>query len=222
MSTIRETVSRIRNIFKAVREDAFLTDRMIYSVTVKYSKLILKRNSNENKLMLMDNMFEYLPHVDLIPVDRIEAECSGLRTGCTIMRTKYPLPKVVMGTVGPLLRAITSIDGGDSFHAVSPSIYVVMTKSTNFKYNKRHYYWYKNGHLYFPDINWEAVSVEGLFEGLIDGFCSDETNCTLMQDRPFPIQDHLFSEIEQMVMQELMTLAKIPVDGTDDSQNILR
>ena len=31
MTTIGETISRVRNTLKAVKEDAFLTDRIIYS-----------------------------------------------------------------------------------------------------------------------------------------------------------------------------------------------
>ena len=36
MTTIRESISRIRNVFKLVTEDAFLTDRFAYRVTVDY------------------------------------------------------------------------------------------------------------------------------------------------------------------------------------------
>jgi len=37
---------------------------------------------------------------------------------------------------------------------------------------------------------------------------------------PFP--EYLFSEIEQFVIQELTMAIKVPADGADDSQNVLR
>jgi hypothetical protein len=43
-----------------------------------------------------------------------------------------------------------------------------------------------------------------------------------MQDKDFSIPEYLFTEIESMVQQEMMTLGKIPSDTADNSQNILR
>ena len=42
------------------------------------------------------------------------------------------------------------------------------------------------------------------------------------QIRNLTIPDYLFSEIEQLTQQELMTLAKVPSDTGDNSQKILR
>lgn len=223
MTTIGESISRIRNVFKLVNEDAFLTDRFIYGLLLKYSKALIKRQDVENKLMQYDSLFETLPYVELVEVDKIEANCAKVKTGCKIMRTKNKLPKLMNGLNGPILRTISPIDGSDVFQQCLVAVYVAMTQSTNFKYNKTHYFWYKNGYLYFPDIIWDAVSVEGMFEENLDDFCNEnDSECTLAQDKNFTIPDYLFAEIEQMAQQELMTLAKIPPDMGDDSQNILR
>lgn len=223
MTTIRESISRIRNVFKLVNEDAFLTDRFIYSLLIKHSKALIRRQDNENKIMRYDSLFETLPYVELIEVDKIEAECAKIKTGCKIMRTKKKLPKVMTGSYGPIFRTIAPIDGSDVFQQTTPAVYVSMTNSTTFKYNKTHYFWYKNGYLYFPDIIWDAVSVEAMFEEPIDNFCNEnDTECTMAQDRNVTIPDYLFTEIEQLVQQELMTLGKIPSDTGDNSQNILR
>ena len=54
-------------------------------------------------------------------------------------------------------------------------------------------------------------------------FCNENnTDCTQAQDRNVTIPDYMFAEIEQMTQQELMTLAKVPSDTGDNSQNILR
>ena len=221
MVTIRESVSRVKGLFKAATEDAFVTDRFVYSVILKYAKALIRRQDNESKLMKYDGLFEVLPYVELIEVDKIEADCAGLKTGCIIMRTKKKIPAVFHGAEGHIFRLVAPIDGSSQVQQTTPISYMAMSKSTNFKYNTSKYFWLKNGYLYLPAVMWEAIMVEAMFEGALDGFCGLD-DCTIMQDREFKIPDYLFAEIEQMVIQETMTLGKIPADSLDDSQNILR
>lgn len=225
MTTIGESISRIKNLFKSVSEDAFLTDRYVYSVIMKYVHVLIRRQDNENKLMQYDGLFEVLPYVELIEVDKIEADCAGLKTGCKIMRTCKKLPEVYKGSVGPIFRTISSIDGSHIAIQTKPMLYTHMANTPNFKYNKNKYWWFKNGYLYFPAIEWEAVSIEGMFSEPTDGYCKEDgkdTDCTIMQDMSFNIPEYLFAEVEQMVEQEVLMLGKIPPDTNDDSQNILR
>ena len=56
-TTIGYTVSRVRNVLKAVKEDAFLTDRFIYSVILKYAKLFIKRQDNLNMILRFNSFF---------------------------------------------------------------------------------------------------------------------------------------------------------------------
>ena len=60
MTTIGESISRVRGIIKAAQEDAFLTDRFVYSIISKYAKVALRRQQNEKKLMGHDDLFEML------------------------------------------------------------------------------------------------------------------------------------------------------------------
>jgi len=66
--------------------------------------------------------------------------------------------------------------------------------------------------------------VDGVFDEDISGsLCNvDPTECTTEQDRELAIPEHLFSEIEQMVLKEVLTAGQIPSDGADDGQNIMR
>jgi hypothetical protein len=223
MTTTGEAISRVRNTLKAVKEDPFLTDRTIYYSIIKYGKTLLKREDNQNRLMKMSSLFSFLPFVELIEVDKIEAQCTGIYSGCTIKRTKEKLPQLFDGMFGPILRTVSSIDGETELMRTEPGTYVSMSKTTNFKYNKRKYFWYLNGYLYFPNLEWDAVKVEGIFEGDKGDFlCDPKDQCMLKQDQQLPFPEYLFSEIEQMVLQELTMLAKLPVDNGDDGQNILR
>ena len=95
-----------------------------------------------------------------------------------------------------------------------------MTKTTTFKYNKKQYFWYLNGYIYLPNVDWDAVRMEAIFDGVIDSCDTDE--CLVRQDGPLPFPEYLFSEVEQFVIKELTMAIQVPTDGADDSQNSLR
>ena len=74
--------------------------------------------------------------------------------------------------------------------------------------------------LYCPNIDWDAIRVEAVFEGKVESCDTDV--CLVRQDDPLPFPEYLFSEIEQYVIKELTMSIQVPTDGADDSQNTLR
>ena len=221
MTTIGEAISRVRNTLKAVKEDPFLTDRVIYSSLIKYGQTLLKREDNQFKLMKISSIFQVLPYIELIDIDKVEAGCLGVYSGCYFKRSKDKLPTILDGAMGPIIRTVSSIDGTTEMFRTDPGTWVSMIKTTTFKYNTRKYFWYLNGYLYAPNIDWEAVRMEALFQGFIDP-CDPKQECEIAQDKPLTIPEYLFSEIEQFVIKELAMSLQVPSDGADDSQNTLR
>lgn len=222
MTTIGETISRIRNIVKGVKEDAFLTDRFLYSLIIKYGNLAVRKLDNENKLLRIQSLFEALPVVELVEVSKIEAQCAGIKTDCTIMRTKEHIPEPLEGAEGPLIRSVTSVDGSIILTGTYPTTYSLMTTQSTFKYNKTNYYWYLEGHLYFPDIEWEAVRVEGIFTESTARFHCDGDVCKRRQDDRLSIPDFVFAEVEQQVLRDLGFMIETPTETQDDKMNPLR
>ncbi len=221
-TTIGDSVSRVRNLVKGVKEDAFLTDRFIYSLIIKYAKLLIKRQDNENKIMRFQSLFETVPCIELITVDKVEACCTGIRTNCTIKRTKDRIPEILEGSYGPLIRSITSLDRSIEVYKTYPSTFTNIANSTNYKYNQQKYYWYLDGYLYFPNLDWEAVLVEGLWAESVDYLKCDGDECGLRQDDPIHVPEYLFAEIEQMALKDLAFLIQTPVETSDDKMSPLR
>jgi hypothetical protein len=220
MTTIGESISRVRNALKAVKEDAFLTDRQIYFVISKYGKTLLKREDNQFRLMKISSIFRVMPYLELIDVDKVEAGCIGVYSGCYFKRSKEKLPPVLDGMFGPLFRTVSSIDGTIEMFRTDPGTWASITKSTTFKYNKRQYFWYLNGYLYCPNVDWDAIRVEAIFENDVPTCDTDE--CILIQDQALTIPEYLFAEVEQYAVKELTMIMQVPTDGSDDSQNVLR
>ena len=221
MTTIGEAVSRVRNTLKAVKEDPFLTDRVIYSSLIKYGQTLLKREDNQFKLMKISSIFQVLPYLELIDVDKVEAGCYGVYSGCYFKRTKEKLPTILEGTFGPIIRTVSSIDGTIEMFRTDPGTWVSMTKTTTFKYNTRKYFWYLDGYLYSPNIDWEALRMEAIFQGVTDP-CDEKEQCEIAQNKLLTIPEYLFSEVEQFVIKELSMSLSVPSDGQDDGQNTLR
>ena len=221
MTSIGEAISRVRNAVKAVKEDPFLTDRQIYFAIMKYAQTLIKREDNQFRLMKISSIFKVLPYIELIDVDKVEAGCLGVYSECYIKRSKEKLPTVLNGVFGPIIRTTSSIDGSIEMFRTDPGTWVSMTKTTTFKYNKRPYFWYLNGYVYCPNIDWDAIRMEAIFEGEVD-ICDPKVECMVKQDEVFSLPEYLFSEVEQFVVKELTMLMSVPVDSTDDGQNILR
>lgn len=224
--TIGEVVSRVRNQIKAVKSDAFVTDRFLYSLIKKHANWLMKREDSKSKLMVFSSVMQTLDFVELIEVDKVSAGCTGIKSGCTIKRTKDKLPAFMQGYFGPLIRNVTSLDGSEQLQPTNPGTYTNISKKKNASYNKTKYYWYLNDYLYFPDLEWDAVRIEGVFEDDISQYkCeedSDYTACKTKQEQLFNVPDYLHGEIESNVLKDLGLTMQIPADVVNDKQNILR
>jgi hypothetical protein len=223
MVTIGEAVSRVRNIIKASTEDAFITDRFIFSIIMKHAKFYIRRQDSLNEILRFNSFFRRLPCVELIEVDRVEA-CCDVKSNVTVMRTKEKIPGVMDSSFGPLFRTVASVDDSTVVYKTEPVLYNALSKTSGYKYNKQKYYWYLNGYLYFPNVVWEAVSVEGIFEQDLTGFtCSEDPGCIKRQEQQLIVPEYLFTEIEAQVLNDLKFTMSVPNDpAEDDKQNILR
>lgn len=223
MATIGEIVSRVRQSIKAEVQDAFVTDRYLYSLIIKYGQLLMRRQDHANKLMKFNSVWQSLPFVELIEVDKVEAKCSGIQSGCTIMRTKEKLPTFMEGYWGPLIRTISSIDGSIEAHPTQPGTYTSLTKTTAFKYNKNKYFWWLNDYVYMPNTTWDAIKIEGVFEGDISGWnCDTLDDCTPRYLQQIFIPEFLYAEIETQVINQLMNTMKVPTEDSDNKLNANR
>lgn len=225
MNKVGEAISRIKNVLKSVKEDAFMTDRFVHSLIMKYAKTLIQRDNRNLNVFKNSGLFKEIPCLELITVDRVEACCLNIKTGCTFKRSKNRLPTISTIDKGYLIRSVTTLDYSQSLVRTDPTAYMNITKSTNFKYNTSKYFWIVDGYLFIPDVDWEAVRISAMFEENYTGQACNEQQinpCSSEQERELNVPEYLFSEIENLVRQEILTGGQIPSDGADDSQNILR
>jgi hypothetical protein len=221
-TTIGDVISRIRSQVKGVRQDALLTDRVIYSFVNKHAKWLLKREDSKNRLLSFSGVLQTMDFVELIEVDKVEACCTGVSSDCTIKRTKNKMPVFMQGYWGPLIRTVASLDGSEELQPIVPSSYAAISKSKNFKYNKTKYYWYLDDYIYFPNLEWDAVRIEGIFEDDISAYTCEADSCMIKSDQSFNVPDYLLGELETAVFKDLAGMLQIPVDPINDKQNAAR
>ena len=85
---VGESISRVRNVLKAVKEDPFMTDRFLYSLIMKFAKTLIKREELASTIYKYTSLFKEIPCLELIDVDKVDECCAGIKTGCTIKRSK--------------------------------------------------------------------------------------------------------------------------------------
>lgn len=220
---VREWISQIRSLSKTLSQDnLYVTDRLIFSLIKKHAAPLLYQEDGKMKIMKMDFLFTPLPFVELIEVDKIEAECTGLRSDCVIKRTKNKLPDILTGYWTALIRDVASLDGNVEIYPTTARNYVRKRNATDAKYDKNKYYWYSNGHLYFPDLEWDAVRIEAAFaEDISQHVCGSDL-CADGQDIELPVPEYLMATVVNLVFQDLAAMFQIPQDKNHDKQSITR
>ena len=213
--TIGNIISRVRNQIKASKQDTFMTDRVLYSFILKHAQWLMKREDSKSRLLSFNSVIQTLEFVELIDVDKVMACCTGIKSDLQIKRTKEKMPSFMQGYWGPLIRTIASLDGSTELQPILPSTFIKMANSKNYKYNKTLYYWFLDDYIYFPNLDWDAVRIEGIFEDDIQLFTCKDDACILRSSQPFNIPDYLYAELESEVLKDMMNMSQFPTDSPD-------
>ncbi len=217
---IGDITSRVRQSIKSERQDSFITDKYIYSLFIKYASVRIKQLDDKGRLYAFSSIFETLDYVKLVNTDWIEAECVGIKSYRTMKKTELPMPMFMEGKFGPMVRSVTSLDGRTPFQLTSLDNYVILSKQRTFRFNKTKYCWWLNDHLYFPDVPYPAIRIEGMFQEDISAFkCNYDDRCKRRQDQSLNVPDYILAEIETNMLKELNGEMRIPSDATHDNIN---
>lgn len=204
--TVRAAISQVKIPNKAVNADSRLTNKYIYSLLRKHRDFLLKQVDSKFQLMKLGYLFQVWKCVDLIPTPTID-ECCGIKTNCTIYRTKKKLPYVIAASWGPILRKVSSLDGFTEFVYINIAEYNRRQEDTNSKYDKNLYFFWSDGYLYFPNVEWKKIRIEALFEEDIEKYndCDgDQDPCKTFLDNTFRCPKELMKSCIDLVNMELM------------------
>lgn len=160
---VESIIQRVQtNYSKGVRsDDSRLSDRFIYSKLLTTRAILISQKSNKRQ-KLNDSAIQILPCVEL--VEALPYECPCLPpVGCTILKTKYPLPKFLSDKEKNLIFSVTSLLGDISFSEESWEGYKYLSSG---KYTSNiPVYFLKNNYLYISqkkDLP-RVITIRGIF-----------------------------------------------------------
>lgn len=224
--TLREVISQIKTTNKFINADSRITNKFIYSLLKKHRDYLVKQLDGRYQLMKLRYLFQTLDCVELIPTPTIH-ECCGVKSPWTIYRTKEKLPDLVNASIGPVFGRVTNIDGTEEISEITPGEWNRKVIDTNFKYNNYKYYFYNEGYLYFPNLEWKKVLIEGYFDDDVDHhncLCGErKEHCVSMLDKQFRIPRHILAVCIENVNKELFSYyQRIPLEDEDINKNVNR
>jgi len=206
MNTIGEAISAVRNDFRLIHADARITNKAVYSKLTGYAAKLIKEESDKHKLTKVDAVWQALECQELIDVPTSD-DCCRFKTRCTIKRLKNTLPDLFEDSDGVLIRTVTSIDYGISLQPIKYSEWIRKIENRS-KYDKTMYYFYRNKYLYFPNAEWKAVTISGLFKENVERYNNcDGTRtgyvCQSRLDDHWNVPEYIQSIAIGQVIQEI-------------------
>ena len=227
-----EVISRIQSMYSkgTASDDTRLSPRHIYSKIKTARSFLLKRELDRRKSAqsISEWNIQTIPCVSMVLVPPHECPCAP-PVGCKILRSECPIPKPIQSNLtGPYLTDVTSLDGSTIFTATTWSR-KKYRNADKYTANKPDYF-LRDEYLYITvNTDLEAISLSGIFEDpdeaenfIIECTCSEdcinpEVTCEPLYNRYLKMDEYLIEPLIELTMKELMLLAQIPSDQTNNA-----
>lgn len=228
---IAEILTRIQSLYsKGVSsDDTRLEDRYIYNKAVTVRSKLISQEANKKQKINQWN-YQTLNCVELIEAEKHECPCI-VGYGCTILRSKYKIPKPLTGLNAHLIQSVSTIDGSITFAETTWNV-KKYKKGSKYTSNKPDYY-IRNGYLYLTvNKSIALISITYLLddplEGYIfDSYCKNEScleciDCESYLEKEFPISNDLLDTLIDMCKEELISqFSQMIEDKTNNTSDSL-
>lgn len=212
---LKDAISLVRTGVKEVNADSILPNKYIYNELLIVSRLLIQRDSDRLVLMQNQDLFQKLKCIEMEEAPAIDP-CCGLKSHCTVWRTKNKLPEMYTDTTGVIIKNMSTIDGSKNFKIITPTKLLSIKKDTNSRYDKTLYAFYSEGRLYTTNSKYKMIEVEAMFEEDITNLnnCdSDVKSCIRKIDSEWRVPKKLQEPIIKEVVNKILSSYKrIPQD----------
>lgn len=220
MSTIRDSVSQVRTLFKLTSFDDSISDRAIAHLLKNTAIKFIKQQVDRRKLFASSNIFTSLDCIPMVEVPL--SECCDFVSDKTITRSKYKIPKISESIYGLLVQGVWDLNKRYKFTETTPNRYANTLKLKLRKEEKA--YWILNGYIYTSDPNLEKISMAAYFEEEFDitQYSCDPCNNVECPNNPLDVEfkcpSFLISSVEKEVYEIILQTYKRSVqDHTSDN-----
>lgn len=219
--TIRKALGELRIVLRENHGDSRLTNKYLYSLIGKYAPVVIKQRSDAFRILKRQSFYQTINCVQVEEAPLIDP-CCGVRSKCTVFRTRHKLPVLYEDSYGAIIKNVTTIDSSLELQPITPDSYLRKIQNPwGLKgANKDIYYFFNEGYLYFPTSNWKKYKVRGFFrEDIADiNLCDDcadtpSKECRRYMDKRLMLPPELWAPIMSLIEQEMASIYKqIPPD----------
>lgn len=207
---------------RSVITDVITTSQLKYHIKNTRAQLI-KQDSNKG-YSADSYIVQSLGCVDLILADK--SECCNVNIGCTILRTKEPIPSVIELHHDQLWTRIGSVDFTQPAFDFISYERVPYESAGRFNNTVKAFLMNNNGFMYFlvPDTKLKLMkyaNIQGVFEDPEDVSRFNNCNGTscYSDSTPFPVKAWMANSIEKIVIDMFADRqSKSSVDMTNNSK----
>lgn len=226
MLSNREAIHKVKRLFREINADSRLTDRVVYSLLETHAQWLIYRESEKLRLMKKDSVFQPYKCVEIEEAPLIDS-CCGIKSLCTVYRTKEKLPELYEDSAGVIIKNVTTIDNQTSLTPIKASEWERKQNNPWLSEDKKNkFYFYFDGRLYFPKGSWKKVNILGLFKKDIEDLnsceeCpSDKKSCIKFLDKRFIIPEYLEAQMFDAVIKDLSnTYKRLPEKSNEINKN---
>lgn len=228
---ISEVIQRVQSLYsKGVHsDDTRLSSRHIYNKLISSRAKVLSQKLGR-KSKISDWSYDNIDCIELIEANPYECPCLP-PLGCKILRSKYPIPKVVTGRLYNGINSVTSVDGSIIFSYVTWKE-KKYRKGNKYTANKPDYF-IRNDYLYITVKQpLKIISISALFVDPIEvkeykNYCNDKDcidcdKCFFAEDLDFNLDENLIDSVIQLTVEEILNIfVKVKEDQVNNSKDSL-
>lgn len=221
--TKRQAIDSLRDELRERNADSNYSNQFLYNELIKQAKWLIKREITAGRIYKNTFFFQLLKCQNVIETSLIDP-CCPIRTNCKIYRTECKIPDVWIDNDGPIVKAITSVDGSTDFSVTSPTTWESKKHDPYQKKSKQLYSFYSDGYFWFPEINPHKVNILGFWTDDVSNLngCAEQ-ECVRFLDTRFLIPDWLEAEMFAKALQQLAGITKrLPEDEQIDKNSTRR
>lgn len=212
-STNRQVLNSFRKKLQERSADTDYSNQELYLTLFDHAKWLIKREVRSGNVYKNNSFFQTLGCQEIIETSTIDP-CCPIKVNCKIYRTKNKLPETWIDDNGPILRAITSVDGSTEFYMTTPGTWLSIKKDPYKKWSKAKYAFAADGYLWFPEHNPHYIDIVGYFIEDVEPFdgCKEKKDCTRWLDTKFPLPDWLHAEMMSKALEQLIPSKQMQAD----------
>ena len=208
---IGEIVQRVQSLYSkgVASDDSRLSNRLIYNkmLTVR-SRLVVEQAKKKQRISRWN--YQTISCIELIEVSTADCPCVP-PPGCTIMRSRYKLPKPLSDLSRSLIDSVMTIDRGIKLNEIT--INAVNASRGNKFAKKSINYFIEGGYLYVSTpTTISLIKVIGIFEDPIkasqfESYCPNfESKCLDFMEEEFPLDEDMLDVLVQLTVEEVVTV----------------